>query len=70
MSLEMSMLFLKAIFSLEYFPNIPDKSEPAKGAAALAAKGNSIGSIPPFCLKFSFLLRRGPYFSVIAFTNS
>ena len=28
---------------------IPDKSDPANGAAALAAKGNSIGSILPFC---------------------
>ena len=30
-------------------------------AAALAAKGNSIGSIPPFCLKIQW----GPYFLLL-----
>ena len=49
---------------------MPDKGEPAKGAVALAAKGNSIGSILPFCLKILFFVETGTLFSVIAFTNS
>ena len=49
---------------------MPDKSDPANGAVALAAKGNSIGSIPPFCLKILFFVETGTLFSVIAFTNS
>ena len=47
------------------FPAIPDKSDPANGAAALAAKGNSIGSIPSFLFKKSFSLRWGPYFLLL-----
>ena len=47
-----------------------DKSDPANGAVVLAAKGNSIGSIPPFCLKILFFVEMGTLFSVIAFTNS
>ena len=65
----MSMLFLKTIIQ-NNFPTIPDKSDPANGAAALAAKGNSIGSIPPFYLKILFFVEMGTLFSVIAFTNS
>ena len=63
-SLEMSMLFLKTII----LQCIPDKIDPANGAVALAAKSNSTGSIPPFCLKIFFFIEMGTLFSVIAFT--
>ena len=55
---------MKTILFKNNFPAIPDKSDPANGAVTLAAKDNSIGSIPPFCLK-SLSLRWGPYFLVL-----